>query len=179
MMQTQTTLVLVGMPGSGKSSVGRLLARELELPFADLDTLLEAEEGCSIAQIFEQRGEGYFRHRESQTLQQVLHSTVPLVLATGGGTPCYFDNMEQIRRQAFSIYLEVGWQELADRLSQQPGQRPLLAGLGHQASYVEELQEKFSWRIPFYRQAHVHIRLQEGVPVQEVVQQILQRLQQR
>ena len=174
-MKQQQTLVLVGMPGSGKSTLGKALAQKLEMDFMDLDVLLEAAEGCTIPQLFESKGEHYFRQRESELLKKVLNSSDPLVLATGGGTPCFFDNMQYIQQQAISIYLNVSWSLLAARLSQQPGQRPLLQGLSADA-LADSLQEKFGWRIPFYEQATHQLAVEEITATGALVERLLRIL---
>lgn len=163
------------MPGSGKTTIGSALASHLQLPFADLDALIEAEEGQAIPRIFEERGEGYFRQLESEILHRVLHNPRPMVLATGGGTPCYFDNIDYIRQNSTSIYLAVSWQELAARLAQQPGKRPLLAQM-NEDDFAAALQEKFSWRTPFYRQAHYFLAVEEYDSIDELLEHIWQLL---
>lgn len=171
-MKKNKSLVLVGMPGSGKSTLGKALAKKLGLPFIDLDHKLEEREGCSIPELFESRGEAYFRQRESELLKEVLKVPSPFVLATGGGTPCFFDNMQHIREHAVSVYLEVNWPLLAQRLAQQPGQRPLLKGLSA-AEFTNSLEEKFGWRILYYQQAQIILKVEEGKDGEELAEQLV------
>lgn len=174
-MNRKQTIVLLGMPGSGKSTLGQVLAQKLGLPFVDLDSLLEQEAGCSIPVLFEQKGESYFRQLESSLLKKVLEAPVPVVLATGGGAPCFFDNMAAIRQHAQSVYLELSWALLARRLAQEPGDRPLLKGLTGE-SQEAALQEKFGWRIPFYQQAECRLLVAEGQGVEALAELLLQKL---
>ncbi len=176
-MSKQKSIVLVGLPGSGKSTLGQLLAQQLGLPFIDLDAVIETEAGSSIAQLFAQKGEPYFRELESALLKKVLQGPVPVVLATGGGAPCFYDNMAYIRMHTRSVYLNVPWPLLAQRLAKQPGKRPLLQGLTA-ADFTDALKEKFGWRIPYYQQAQLHLQIAEEQSVEYLVEQLLQKLPQ-
>ena len=109
-------IVLVGFMGSGKSTIGKMLAQQLKRPFIDTDQEVERSEGMTIAQIFEQKGESYFRKAENDMLQSILKSKVPSVIATGGGAPCFLDGIEYILKYSYSFYLKVGRQTLLERV---------------------------------------------------------------
>ena len=93
-------ITLLGYMGSGKSTVGKELAHALHIPFKDLDDYIIEKEGMSIKEIFQEKGEIYFRLQESRYLKELLHAKEDLVLALGGGTPCYADNMNAIKKEA-------------------------------------------------------------------------------
>lgn len=118
-------LVLVGMPASGKSTLGKQLAEKYNYNFIDLDDFIEEIEEESIADIFKNKGEDYFRQAEQKALHQALEFE-KTILATGGGTPCFFDNMDYINQNGTSIYLKVSIEELVKHIweSQSP-HRPL------------------------------------------------------
>ena len=119
-------IVLLGYMGSGKSTVGKCLAAELKIPFLDLDDYIETGEKRSIPEIFEEKGELYFRRKEHFYLQEVLSVETDFVLSTGGGTPCYANNIEAlVSSTATVVYLKVPVIQLAKRLSKQKAQRPL------------------------------------------------------
>lgn len=108
-------IFLVGMPSSGKSTIGRDLAKLLSYQYVDLDALIESSEGKSIATIFAENGEDYFRAREKELLQAILPDQRQ-VIATGGGAPCFFDNMSFIKQNGISIFLDVSVDEIVKRL---------------------------------------------------------------
>lgn len=139
--------------------MGRLLANALGFPFVDLDTAIGEMEGMPVPEIFSQKGEDYFREVEASTLRELLDLPGPLVVATGGGAPCFFNNMELIRQQACSIYLEVSFEELAQRLlAEGVEKRPLLQGLRSRTELVRLLEEKFAYRLPYYKKAGLHFQ---------------------
>jgi shikimate kinase len=107
---------LIGMPGAGKSTLGRKLATLLNYPFFDLDLEIEKLAGKSISQIFRQHGEVYFRELESNILKTVSFSAGKVVIATGGGTPCFHNNMEFMKEQGLTVYLKATPLILANRL---------------------------------------------------------------
>ncbi|NKI33508.1 shikimate kinase [Croceivirga thetidis] len=120
-------VALLGYMGSGKSTVGKQLAETLDYEFHDLDSLIEKKEQKSISKIFEERGEIYFRKLESEVLVETLNSKREIVLALGGGTPCYASNMQKLQNgNTISIYLKLSITELVNRLSNEQWQRPLI-----------------------------------------------------
>lgn len=141
---------LVGMPGSGKSTVGRLLARQAALQFIDCDREIERRSGASIATIFELEGEAGFRKRESQVLEE-LTARADIVLATGGGAVLAADNRARLHERGLVIYLEASTDELVRRTAGDKT-RPLLQGGDTRARLDKLLAE----RRPLYESiAHV------------------------
>jgi shikimate kinase len=123
-------IVLVGYMGSGKSTIGKLLAKELDYSFLDLDEVLEKRMGSSISDIFRTRGEVFFRNREHQVLKDVLLEDSSFVLSTGGGTPCYSGNMDSMLELADAVvYLKVSIPGLVNRLIKEKEQRPLIRNI--------------------------------------------------
>ncbi|WP_373494414.1 shikimate kinase [Aquiflexum sp.] len=154
-MRTPLKIVLVGMPGSGKSTFGKKLAQQLKFVFVDLDQVIEKETGKSIGKIFEEEGEGKFRDLESFYLEKSLGRIGGFILATGGGTPCFNDNMDLINRESVSIFLDVSLSELYLRLHKgQLGKRPLFAGLD-EGEIILKLKNLQSERESYYRQAKI------------------------
>jgi shikimate kinase len=139
------TLVLVGLPGSGKSTAGRSLARRLDLPFHDSDHVIEQRIGCSIREFFEREGEERFRDEEQRALED-LTSGPPCVLATGGGAILREANRELFHRTGHVIYLRSTPEELWRRLRRDT-KRPLLQVDDPKA----RLRQLFADRDPLYR----------------------------
>jgi shikimate kinase len=163
-------IVLVGLPGSGKSTVGKALASRLDRSFQDLDTIIAEEEGMSIPEIFTTHGEGYFREQEALWLRNTLSEKKGIVLATGGGAPCFHENMDLILAESLSVYLEVPFELLAERLfTEGVEKRPLLEGINNPKGLVHLLEEKFAYRIPFYQKAGLHFRNTADASVEELV----------
>ena len=119
-------IFLIGMPGAGKSTLGRPLANALNLPFVDLDKEVEKQEQKSIPELFEKRGEEYFRKSEAAVLKSWAESGREFVMATGGGAPCYHSGIDVINHNGLSVFLDITVEELVNRISQQSG-RPLLS----------------------------------------------------
>lgn len=150
-------LFLVGLPGSGKSTLGKKLAKQLHLLFIDLDDVIEQATQQPIRDIFAQQGEEAFRLLEQQSLYQVIEQYDAFVLATGGGAPCFFDNMAYMNRQGTTIFLDIPVATIVRRMQgAQITDRPLLRELD-QNQLVQEYTAKFEKRLPVYRQAHVAI----------------------
>ncbi|MDP5172915.1 MAG: shikimate kinase [Bacteroidia bacterium] len=146
---------LLGFMGSGKSTLGRQIAAELQRPFLDLDSLLEEKEGMSIAQIFAQKGEAYFRKLESDMLANTLRSAQQgSILSVGGGAPCFHDNMKTMNEYATTVFLDVSAKALAIRLEPNRQERPLISNLSPEG-FLSWIEEKLSERRHWYAQAEV------------------------
>lgn len=118
---------IVGYMASGKSTFGKELAKDKGLPFLDLDESIEAREGRSISEIFAKEGEVYFREREREILHEICNERDEFVLAAGGGTPCFFDNMDYMNQEGTTVFLNTSPLVIVDRLKRQRTDRPLLA----------------------------------------------------
>ena len=159
-MAAMHNIFLIGLPGSGKSTIGRILAQRLNKPFFDIDVLIERECGEHISTIFEHYGEQYFRSCESRLLAQVVQSEENAVVATGGGVITKAENRSLIRSRGVSVYLMVDPQTALDRLNRQhhekqaqgevPEIRPLLIGSDPLKSLRTLLQDRSIW----YEDAH-------------------------
>jgi shikimate kinase len=156
-------IYLIGMPGSGKSTLGKSLATLLHLTFIDLDDRIISMEGMPISEVFSQKGETYFRQIERAALLQTCNEN-DIVVATGGGTPCFFDNIELINQYGISIFLNIPLELLARRISPEKSKkqmRPLFAGKSPQ-ELIETLSAMWEKRISFYQKACIHIAPEEA-----------------
>lgn len=171
----ENKIVLVGYMGSGKTTIGKMLSKHLNIKFLDLDTFIEFKEGLPISQIFKERGEVYFRKKEQQYLKELFSVENEFVLSVGGGTPCFGDNMEQILlATSNSIYIKASITELVNRLVHQKNGRPLIANLA-----VEELPDFIAKhlfeRSFFYQKANLIIATDDKSP-HDCVAEILGKL---
>lgn len=146
--------------GSGKSSLGKGLAKRLNFKFVDTDKVIEQQEGRFISQIFEENGEEYFRLLEQKFIQ-----TIPVdqnqVIAVGGGMPCFFDNMEQLKQKGVTIYLHRPPGELVYRLVHAKHPRPLVKNLSAEELHTF-VRTSLEHREEFYKQAHFHVSRRIG-----------------
>ena len=144
-------IILLGYMGAGKTTVGKALAAELGVPFYDLDWFITTRYRRSVPEIFAERGEDGFRDLERRMLHEAAEFE-DIVLSCGGGTPCFFDNMEYMNSLADTIYLKATPEVLAMHLRMGKGKRPLLEG-----QCPEELEETICQmlieREPFYTRA--------------------------
>lgn len=164
-------IVLVGYMGSGKSTVGKLLAKELGYSFLDLDEVLENRMESSISDIFKSKGEVFFRKKEHQLLKDVLSEESNFVLSTGGGTPCYSGNMDSMLQLADAvIYLKVPIPGLVKRLIKEKEQRPLIRNINDD-DLPEFIGKHLFERNNYYLKADHIIDCDDRDPMQ-VVQEI-------
>ena len=160
---------LIGMPGSGKSTIGKALGSLIGIPFYDLDKLIETAEGYSPSEIFSRFSEDYFRSVEARELKKVIDLPHPFVLATGGGTPCFHNNMALLLKSGFTIFLDPPMQVLYQRLAHSKN-RPLLNTEGSE-TINERLDRLKKDRLPFYELANLRIT-EESIPVERLIQLI-------
>ena len=150
-------IFLVGLPGSGKSTAGRQLSRLMQVEFLDLDHEIEHLMRMPISEVFQKYGEDYFRELERDTLDKIIHEHSRFVLATGGGTPCFHQNMERMNQAGITVFLDIPSKEIIGRMSKRGiASRPLFRSLDPD-NMVAEFDKKFSHRIPFYQQAKIDI----------------------
>lgn len=121
-------IFLIGYMGVGKTTIGKRLARRLKLPFRDLDAVITVEEDQTVQEIFERQGEATFRGLERKYLHELVNEEESFVLATGGGTPCFYDNQLFMNANGLTIYLEMDILSITHRLIHSKDNRPLVAG---------------------------------------------------
>lgn len=156
-MNKNLKVVLVGLPGSGKSTFGRQLAQELGFPFLDLDQQIEEKYLKKIPEIFSIYGEGKFREWETETLSGLLERDSSFILASGGGAPCFNDNMDLINSKSISVYLDVPLESISQRLQVSKVQnRPMFQGLD-QGEIILKLKSLLVSREYFYNQAKIKL----------------------
>ncbi|WP_445747468.1 shikimate kinase [Polaribacter sp.] len=169
-------IVLLGYMASGKSTIGKLLSKQINYPFLDLDEYITQNEKLTIPEIFAQKGEIYFRKKEHEYLKEVLQNKQDVILSLGGGTPCYANNMELIHQQnALSIYLRASIATLTDRIVKHKSTRPLVAFLTDE-QVPEFIAKHLFERRFFYEQAQKTVSI-DAKTEKETVQEIIQFLQ--
>ncbi len=156
-------IILMGYMGSGKSTIALKLSRILGYTFIDLDVYIETLEGLPVKDIFKTKGEIYFRKIETVYLKQVLDDKKSVVIALGGGTPCYGNNMNLIlnTKNTNSIYLKASIKSLAERLQPEKHKRPLIAHLQTKEDLTEFVGKHLFERSPYYSMANVSINVDE------------------
>ena len=148
-------IYLIGYMGSGKSAIGSILAGQMKLDFIDFDKHIENETGKTITEIFDAFGEDKFRELEHEYLKKLL-TKENVVISLGGGTPCFYNNMELINMSGISVYIEMDVDSLVKRLSNARNKRPLIRDLNETELkyFIETNLEK---RKTMYQQAHFSI----------------------
>jgi len=159
-------IYLIGYMGSGKTTVGKKLARSLNYEFIDLDNQIEAVLGTTISDFFQEQGEDAFRNIEREELHKTFQ-TENTVISLGGGTPCFFDNLEQINKHGKSVYLKLSATSLASRLQNAKTPRPLIKNLTD-GELFEFVQQQLGERERFYNRTHLLIK-GENLKIQELI----------
>lgn len=168
-------IILLGYMGCGKSTIANKLAMNLELKMIDLDDYISDKENLTIPNIFKSKGEIYFRKLENNYLKEIIKTQKNYVLALGGGTPCYANNIEIIASIKNSFYLKATLQTLRDRLSLEKSNRPLIKNLeDHQLS--EFIAKHLFERNPYYEQASHTIKI-DLKSIDEIVKEITANMQ--
>lgn len=147
-------IFLVGFMGSGKTYWGQQLSQKLSIPFFDMDEQIVNSEGMSINDIFEKQGEEYFRMKEKEVLHIITESHSSFVMACGGGSPCFFNNIEYMNRSGTTIWLNTPLPVLFNRLLKEKKDRPLLRRLTDD-QLMSFIIKKFSDRKIYYEQSQI------------------------
>lgn len=151
-------IYLIGFMGSGKTYWGRLWAAANEMPFYDVDEAIEMAENKTVLDIFEKKGEDYFRVVETRELRK-MQPYEDCVIACGGGTACFHGNMEWMNKNGLTIYLHATPAELLEKIMEEKDKRPLLKKV-NEAELLFFIQKKLEERRPFYEQAKIQLRVQ-------------------
>ena len=146
-------LFIVGMTASGKSRLGKYISSMTDLCFIDLDLEIEKKLDSNVKDIFEIKGEKFFRKFETKTLKEIIESESNFILATGGGTPCFNENMSIINNSGVSIFIDVKREILHERISRND-KRPLLSGA---VSLKKKLSDLYKERIEYYQKSKYHV----------------------
>jgi shikimate kinase len=162
-------IYLIGMPGAGKSTVGKQLADTLMLPFVDLDKEIEKTEAASVPELFSEKGETYFRQAEAKCLREISHSRHSFVMATGGGAPCFHDSISLMKEAGIVLFLDVDIETLQQRVKKSTDRPLLLVETDDELkARLETLRTK---RLPFYTLAH--LSFSGATPSAHAVAQVL------
>lgn len=170
-------IVLIGYMGSGKSLIGKGLSEKLQYQFKDLDLEIESSEENTINNIFSSKGEIYFRKKEAAVLSNILQLKENIILATGGGTPCYGNVMETLNTadNVITIYLRTSLPILTKRLFLEKEHRPLISHLRTTESLNDFIRKHLFERSFYYNQADISISTDEG-EVDKMVRDIIAQL---
>ena len=155
-------IILIGFMGSGKTTVGRMVAEKLCMDFIDTDQLIEKKCNKTIFDIFEEKGENFFREKERYLIKKTLKKKINCVISTGGGMPCYKDNMKQLKSIGKTIYLKIDFDILKKRISAR--NRPLFQD-------IEKAEQLFNKRKTCYENADEVIN--SGGDLENTISQII------
>ena len=158
--------------GSGKTHWGRLLSKKLGLAFYDLDTVIVEQEKKPVADIFSENGEEYFRYKETEALERITDGEDGFILSCGGGTPCFFNNIEFMKRNGKVIWLNTSVEVLQHRLVKERKSRPLIRAVD-EADLTRYIIRKLSERRMYYQQADVMVN-EESVTLDELIKLLFQ-----
>ncbi|MEL0652323.1 shikimate kinase [Algibacter sp. TI.3.09] len=170
-------IVLMGYMASGKSTIGKRLAKKLNYNFIDLDDLIESKENASVSEVFKSKGEIYFRKQEALYLREQLESKEDIILSVGGGTPCYSSNMDAIlsAENVRSVYLKASIPTLIEKLMKKKATRPLIAHIETEEAMAEFIGKHLFERAYYYNQANVKVSI-DGRSKKEVTKDVFDSL---
>lgn len=165
---------LVGYMGSGKSHISKILSDKINFKLIDLDKEISRRNKLTIPEIFEKKGEIYFRKLERETLEEILATQENIVLSLGGGTPVYYNNMEIINNNSASVFLRASITTLAERISKQKEKRPLIAKIADE-DLPEFIAKHLFERNVYYSKAQLSINTDQKDP-EDIIQEIIEKL---
>jgi shikimate kinase len=165
-------IFLIGFMGSGKTHWGKQVAQRLNLPFYDLDEVIVTAEQRSITDIFAASGEEYFRSREKTQLEKLVDENTNMVLSCGGGTPCFFNNIDYMKKYGTVVWLNTHVDVLLQRLLKERLQRPLLKDL-QDDELRHYIIRKLNERRMYYEQADVIIAREDAISMNDFIQTVL------
>ena len=167
----------MGYMASGKSTIGKRLAKKLNYNFIDLDDLIESKENASVSEVFKSKGEIYFRKQEALYLREQLQSKEDIILSVGGGTPCYSSNMDAIlnAENTKSVYLKASIPTLIEKLMKKKATRPLIAHIETEEAMAEFIGKHLFERAYYYNQANVKVSI-DGRSKKEVTKDVFNSL---
>ncbi len=165
---------LAGYMGSGKSHISNTLSEKINFKLIDLDKEIILRNKQSVAEIFTEKGEIFFRKQEREILEEILATHENTVLSLGGGTPAYYNNMEVINANSVSFYLRLSVKNLSERLSKQTSKRPLIANISDE-DLPEFIAKHLFERNPFYNKCQYTIDC-DGKTPEEITEEIIHHL---
>ncbi|MCX8019552.1 MAG: shikimate kinase [Chitinophagaceae bacterium] len=159
-------IFLIGFMGSGKTYLGRIISEKLQFPFFDLDECIVSHTGKELNTLFAEEGEEYFRQLEKEILHMITESHEDFVMACGGGTPCFFNNIEYMKQKGMTVWIDAPLPVLEERLLKEKNNRPLIRDLPDE-QLMSFISRKYADRKIYYEQAH--IRVQEEADAADVI----------
>ena len=160
--------------GSGKTLVSKELNILNNFKIFDLDTEISKQNNRSITEIFKEKGEIFFRKTEKEVLEKILSSEKNIILSLGGGTPCYYNNIDSINEKTISVFLKTNVKTLAQRLSSEKDKRPLIQNISNE-DLPEFIAKHLFERNPFYNQAKITINT-DNLSTKEIAEEILTQI---
>jgi shikimate kinase len=167
------TIFLIGFMGCGKTYVGQALADKLGFNFIDLDSAIEASAGKKIIDIFNDEGEAVFRTMETDTLHKIYRENT--VISTGGGTPCFADNMSWMKSRGLTIFLNPSIEIISERLKTEKSQRPLIAAVPDD-ELKNHIYKLYLQRLPYYEAADLSIAAEGEEDILKVIIEAVDQL---
>jgi shikimate kinase len=166
----------MGYMGSGKTLVSKELSILNNFKIFDLDTEISKQNNRSITEIFKEKGEIFFRKTEKEVLEKILSTEKNIILSLGGGTPCYYNNIDSINEKTISVFLKTNVKTLAQRLSSEKDKRPLIQNISNE-DLPEFIAKHLFERNPFYNQAKITINT-DNLSAREIAEEILTQIKQ-
>ena len=160
--------------GSGKTLVSKELSILNNFKIFDLDTEISKQNNRSITEIFKEKGEIFFRKTEKEVLEKILSTEKNIILSLGGGTPCYYNNIDSINEKTISVFLKTNVKTLAQRLSSEKDKRPLIQNISNE-DLPEFIAKHLFERNPFYNQAKITINT-DNLSAREIAEEILSQI---